>query len=59
MEVAKRAVSAVVRTEIENNWELWVAVRRACPIGKEHAYSEEQIRYHYIHERPRSFDQSK
>lgn len=28
-------------------WPLWLAVRDACPIGREHRYSDEQIAYHY------------
>ncbi len=29
------------------SWMSWVAIRDACPLGKAHRYSEEQIRYHY------------
>ena len=34
-------------TTVRENWMPWVAIRDACPIGKAHRYSEEQIRYHY------------
>ena len=30
-----------------HDWRLWVAVRDACPLGREHRYSAEQIEYHY------------
>ena len=32
---------------IRENWMSWVAIRDACPLGKAHRYSEEQIHYHY------------
>ena len=32
---------------VRENWMSWVAIRDACPLGKAHRYSEEQIRYHY------------
>lgn len=34
-------------TTVRENWMSWVAIRDACPLGKAHRYSEEQIRYHY------------
>ncbi len=37
--------------ELVDTWRLWLAVRDACPIGREHRYSEEQIRYHYTKDR--------
>jgi methylmalonic aciduria homocystinuria type C protein len=33
------------------NWQLLLACRDACPTGREHRYSEPQIRYHYLGER--------
>lgn len=33
------------------DWRDWVAVRDACPVGREHRYSEAQIRYHYLKDR--------
>jgi len=30
-----------------DTWRLWLAVRDACPVGREHRYSERQIAYHY------------
>ena len=32
---------------VRENWRSWVAIRDACPLGKAHRYSDEQIRYHY------------
>jgi cyanocobalamin reductase (cyanide-eliminating) / alkylcobalamin dealkylase len=32
---------------------LWLSVRDACPVGREHRYSEEQIGYHYTKDRER------
>ncbi len=32
-------------------WTHWLAVRDACPIGREHRYSPTQIRYHYTKDR--------
>lgn len=31
----------------EDGWRPWLAVREACPLGREHRYSEDQIQYHY------------
>jgi methylmalonic aciduria homocystinuria type C protein len=36
---------------IRDSWRAWVAVRDACPIGREHRYCDEQLRYHYTHDR--------
>lgn len=30
-----------------DTWRLWLAVRDACPVGREHRYGEDQIAYHY------------
>jgi cyanocobalamin reductase (cyanide-eliminating) / alkylcobalamin dealkylase len=32
------------------NWRSWLACRDACPTGREHRYSEGQIRYHYLND---------
>ena len=39
--------SATVRAD----WQLWVAVRDACPVGREHRYGADQLRYHYTGDR--------
>ena len=31
----------------DSGWRLWLAVRDACPLGREHRYGAEQIAYHY------------
>lgn len=36
---------------IERHWQLWLAVRDACPVGRSHRYSDAQIRYHYTKDR--------
>ena len=33
--------------ELRERWRLWLAVRDACPVGREHRYSQEQIEFHY------------
>lgn len=33
------------------SWRDWLAVRDACPVGKESRYPEDQLRYHYTKER--------
>lgn len=36
------------------DWRAWLAVRDACPVGRDHRYDDEQVRYHYH----RAFDES-
>src|SRR5439155_24435521 len=33
------------------SWRLWADVRLACPAGREHRYSDDQLRYHYTRDR--------
>jgi cyanocobalamin reductase (cyanide-eliminating) / alkylcobalamin dealkylase len=53
-----RLQEAIAAGEPSNNdemvaqWHRWLAMRDACPVGREHRYSDEQIRYHYLGERP-------
>jgi hypothetical protein len=35
------------REAFERDWQGWLAMRDACPIGRDQRYSEEQILYHY------------
>jgi hypothetical protein len=35
------------RPDDRERWQHWLAVRDACPIGREQRYSEAQIRFHY------------
>lgn len=39
---------ALSRARGNTDWRAWLAVRDACPVGREHRYSEEQLAYHYI-----------
>ena len=32
---------------VTRDWRLWLAVRDACPLGREHRYDDDQLRYHY------------
>src|SRR4030095_5232612 len=36
---------------VGDTWPLWLAVRDACPVGREHRYSDAQIAYHYALDR--------
>ena len=33
------------------DWHAWVAVRDACPVGREHRYGDPQLAYHYSKDR--------
>lgn len=37
--------------QVESDWRAWLAVRDACPVGRAHRYSDEQLRYHYTKDR--------
>lgn len=37
--------------ELRPRWKTWLAVRDACPVGREHRYGEAQLRYHYTGDR--------
>ena len=49
----ERALSQgdIRQTGLGAGWRSWLAVRDACPLGRQHRYSEEQLRYHYTKER--------
>lgn len=54
MPMFRRAIAAGAPQDhaaIERNWELWLAVRDACPVGRSYRYSDDQIRYHYAKDR--------
>ena len=38
---------------LEQRWQHWLSVRDACPVGREHRYSDAQICYHYTKDRDR------
>lgn len=43
----RACLDALAAARAGSDWRAWLAVRDACPIGREHRYSDEQIRYHY------------
>lgn len=47
LEAALDAGEPQRRSDLNDRWKLWLAVRDACPVGQAHRYSEQQIRYHY------------
>lgn len=36
-----------VRADVVAGWRAWLAVRDACPVGRDQRYPDAQIRYHY------------
>ncbi len=42
-----RAVSRAKLQCDAQTWRVWVDVRDACPMGRNHRYSDDQVRYHY------------
>lgn len=46
-EVALAAGEPSSKADFADRWHEWVAFRDACPVGRDHRYSDEQIRYHY------------
>jgi hypothetical protein len=45
------AASRPESAAIARDWSDWLAVRDACPVGRPHRYSEDQIRYGYTKDR--------
>jgi methylmalonic aciduria homocystinuria type C protein len=39
--------NAPVGKKVSSRWDLWLAVRDACPMGRSSRYSDEQCEYHY------------
>lgn len=37
--------------ELRARWQRWLAVRDACPVGRDHRYGDDQLRYHYTGDR--------
>jgi methylmalonic aciduria homocystinuria type C protein len=48
---ARACTSALERAMSSKDPASWIAVRDACPIGREHRYSDDQVHYHYIKDR--------
>ncbi len=51
LQSALDARTLVDASAIERDWQAWLAIRDACPLGRESRYSDEQIRYHYTKRR--------
>jgi methylmalonic aciduria homocystinuria type C protein len=39
---------AMARAVGSTDWRAWLAIRDACPIGRDYRYGEDQLAYHYI-----------
>jgi methylmalonic aciduria homocystinuria type C protein len=52
LEAALAGETTADSAHVLEHWRAWLAVRDACPVGRQHRYSDEQIVYHYIGERP-------
>jgi methylmalonic aciduria homocystinuria type C protein len=50
---AALAAGEATSAGVVEHWHRWVAMRDACPVGRAHRYSDEQIAYHYAGERPK------
>lgn len=48
---AERPVSDLAHAAVRERWRAWLAVRDACPIGRDRRYGDAQIRWHYAHDR--------
>ena len=44
-------VAAATAASGTDAWRAWLSVRDACPVGKSSRYSDEQLIYHYTHNR--------
>lgn len=51
LERALAAGPPTSQAELRDRWKLWLAVRDACPVGRDARYGEHQIRYHYTGDR--------
>ncbi len=51
LDAAMKATESLTSDNVEANWELWLATRDACPVGRQHRYFDDQIRYHYTKDR--------
>jgi methylmalonic aciduria homocystinuria type C protein len=43
--------TTVTAAAVQSDWRRWVAVRDACPVGGASRFSDDQIGYHYTHDR--------
>jgi methylmalonic aciduria homocystinuria type C protein len=49
--VMAMGAAGVSRELLAEHWETWLAMRDACPIGRDVRYSDAQVRYHYLKDR--------
>ncbi len=42
---------AASHAALSEHWTEWLAVRDACPTGRSHRYTDDQVRYHYTKDR--------
>ena len=47
----RACVPAFERARDQTDWRTWLAVRDACPIGREHRFQEDHLRYGYTKDR--------
>ena len=51
-EAARVALGPAVTTAaVQARWQGWLAVRDACPLGRSSRFPDEQVAYHYTHDR--------
>ncbi len=48
---ARRASGKITAQSVRDTWRSWVAIREACPVGRQYQYSTAQLRYHYLQDR--------
>lgn len=46
-EACRQAFERATAARGPEAWRAWLAVRDACPVGREHRYGEDQLAYHY------------
>jgi hypothetical protein len=51
LERARAATSGGLAASLGPAWAPWLALRDACPVGRDARYSERQVRYHYARDR--------
>lgn len=49
--VMAMGAAGVSRELLAEHWETWLAMRDACPVGRDARYGDAQIRYHYLKDR--------
>jgi len=47
----QRPAGDLAHAQVRERWRAWLAIRDACPIGRDQRYSDAQIRWHYAHDR--------